>query len=154
MAKKYFKLPGYYEGLTAKRIEQSGRLWFVRVCNDPPPYWLVIIRGFKRERDKASGATSIGVWRFTDEAAAKAKFDELRQHYPPYSVRVPTERQLRARRRFAEKAKLGGIRHGRMPIPAAADGQKARGKDNREQRRCADGCERHLNFASKREAAA
>ena len=119
MAKQYFKLPGYYEGLTAKRIEQSGRLWFVRVCNDPPPYWLVIIRGFNRERDKASGATSIGVWRFIDKAAAKAKFDELRQHYPPYTVRAPTERQLQARRSVRRKSEARWYETRRMPIPAA-----------------------------------
>ena len=110
MAKQYFKLPGYYEGLTAKRIAQSGRLWCLRVCNDPPPYFLVIIRGFNRDRDKASGAKSIGVWRFIDEADAKAKFEELRPLYPPYAIREPTERQLAARRRFAETAKLVGQR--------------------------------------------
>jgi len=140
MAKKYFNLPGYYEGLTAKRIEQSGRLWLVRVCNDPPPYWLVMIRGFNRKREKASGATSIGVWRFTDKVAAKAKFDELRQHYPPYSVRAPTKRQLQARRRFAEKAKLGGMSHRRRPIPVAAGGQEARGEDDEQPCLRAHGC--------------
>jgi hypothetical protein len=55
MAKQYFKLTGYYEGLTAKRINQSGRLWLLRVVNDGPPYWLVMIRGFDPDTDRASG---------------------------------------------------------------------------------------------------
>ena len=46
MAKQYFKLTGDYEGLIARRIAQSGRLWLVRVINDGRPYYFVFIRGF------------------------------------------------------------------------------------------------------------
>jgi hypothetical protein len=99
MAKQYFKLTGYYEGLTAKRVAQSGRLWLVRIVNDPPPYWFVMIKNFDLTRDKASGAKSMGVWRFTGEADALAKFNELRPLYPSY---VPSEKQLAARARFKE----------------------------------------------------
>jgi hypothetical protein len=35
MAETFFKVPGYYEGIRARRIKQSGRLWLVRVVNDP-----------------------------------------------------------------------------------------------------------------------
>lgn len=102
--KQYFKLSGYYEGLTAKRIKQSGRLWLVRVVNDPPPYYFVIIRNFDMHRDKASGAKSIGVWRFIDPQDADAKFEELRPLYPPY---VPSAKQIAARE---------ALRHIKSPI--------------------------------------
>jgi hypothetical protein len=53
-----------------------------KVINDPPPYWFVIIKNFDLEKDKASGAKSIGSWRFQDEADALAKFEELLPLYP------------------------------------------------------------------------
>ena len=97
MPKQYFNLTGYYQGLTVKRIAQSGRLWLVRVINDPPPYWFVMIRNFDPTRDKASGAKSMGVWRFVDESDAIAKFNKLRTLYPPQVVKPPTEKQPAAR---------------------------------------------------------
>ena len=64
MPKTFFQLPSYYEGLKARRIKQSGRLWLVRVVSEERrpvqwPYWFVIIRNFNLEKDKVSGATSI-----------------------------------------------------------------------------------------------
>ena len=103
MAKQLFKLPGYYKGLIGRRLRQSGRLWLVRVANNPPPYWLVMIRSFHIERDRASGAKSIGVWRFVKEQPAIAKFEELRPLYPPYPIRLPTPAQLAHRAKFAEQ---------------------------------------------------
>jgi hypothetical protein len=102
MPKQFFKLTGYYDGLTVKRIAQSGRLWLVRVVNDPPPYWFVMIKGFDPTRDRASGTKSMGVWRFVDESDALAKFNKLRPLYPPQVVKPPTDKQLAARARFKE----------------------------------------------------
>jgi hypothetical protein len=120
MAKVLFKLPGHYEGIRARRIKQSGRLWLVRVVSDPDkreggtfkPYWFVLIKGFDPLRDKASGATSIGVWRFGYEDEACAKYAELEPLYPPYPVRAPTPAQLAVRNRV----RLHGVRP-RTPVP-------------------------------------
>ncbi|MGC2577543.1 MAG: hypothetical protein WA376_08190, partial [Terrimicrobiaceae bacterium] len=102
--KTIFKLPSYYEGLRARRIKQSGRLWLVRVVSEEGvpvqwPYWFVMIRNFNLEKDRASGATSIGVWRFGHEDQAFAKFAELEPLYPPYIRREPTPAQLAVRNR-------------------------------------------------------
>ena len=56
MAKTFFQPPSYYEGLKARRIKQSGRLWLVRVISEEErpvqyPYWFVIIRNFNLEKD-------------------------------------------------------------------------------------------------------
>jgi hypothetical protein len=116
MAKVLFKLPGYYEGIRARRIKHSGRLWWVRVVSDPDkreggtfkPYWFVLIKGFDLIRDKASGGTSIGVWRFGYEDQASSKFAELEPLYPPSPVRPPTPAQLAVRNRV----RLHGTRPG------------------------------------------
>ena len=118
MPKTFFKLPSYYEGLKARRIKQSGRLSLVRVVSEEGrpvqwPYWFVIIRNFNLEKDKVSGATSIGVWRFGHEDQAYAKFAELEPMYPPYAVREPTPAQLAVRNRV----RLHGIMLRLAPIP-------------------------------------
>ena len=105
MAKTFFNLPGYYEGLKARRLAQSGRLWLVKIINDPPPYWLVWIRGFDQQKDKKSGGTSIGVWRFQREEEAQEKFKELLPVYPAPAPRIPSEKQLEAQRAFTERRK-------------------------------------------------
>jgi hypothetical protein len=58
-----------------------------------------MIRNFDLEKDKASGATSIGVWRFGHEDEGFAKFDELEPLYPPYVKRPPTPAQIAVRDR-------------------------------------------------------
>ena len=63
------------------------------------PYWFVIIRNFNLEKDKASGATSIGVWRFGHEDEAFDKFNELEPLYPSYVVKPPTAAQIAVRDR-------------------------------------------------------
>ena len=69
--------------LRARRLEQVGRLEFVQVTNDPPPYWFVLIRNFNQapngtDRQAIGGAPyGNGVWRFTEFEKAKAKFLEL-----------------------------------------------------------------------------
>ena len=101
MPKTFFNLPHYYEGLKARRIKQSGRLWLVKVINDPPPYWFVFIRSFNLVQDKKSGAKSIGVWRFQHEEEAHAKFEQLKPLFPAYQKRPPTDKQLAVRAAFA-----------------------------------------------------
>jgi hypothetical protein len=108
--KTFFKLPSYYEGLTARRIAQSGRLWLVRVVSEERipvqyPYWFVIIRNFNLKRDYVCGAKSIGVWRFGHKEQAFAKFEELRAFFPPFVKREPTAAQIAVR----ERVKLHGI---------------------------------------------
>jgi hypothetical protein len=61
-----------------------------------------MIRDFHPDKDAACGAKNMGVWRFTDEGSAIAKFEQLRPLYPPYVINPPTERQLAAQRKFAE----------------------------------------------------
>ena len=56
----------------SKTHQTKWTLWLVRVVSEEGrpfqyPYWFVIIRNFNLEKDKASGATSIGVWRFGHE---------------------------------------------------------------------------------------
>lgn len=92
--KTFFKLPSYYEGLTARRIKQSGRLWLVRVVSEEGrpvqyPYWFVMIRNFDLEKDKPRGATSIGVCLFGHKDQAYAKFEHLLPLFPLYFVTPP-----------------------------------------------------------------
>ena len=74
-----------YHGLKCSRLAQAGRLELLRVLNDPPSYWFVMIRNFN---PSPSGADRIalrghttewgnGVWRFLDEDAAKTTFQQL-----------------------------------------------------------------------------
>lgn len=71
--------------LRCYRLEQAGRLELLRVLNDPPPYWFVLIRNFdqsetRTDRTALQGLTTSwgnGVWRFLDEGTAKAKFEQL-----------------------------------------------------------------------------
>jgi hypothetical protein len=69
--------------LRARRLEQAGRLELVQVTNDPPPYWLVLIRNFNQapnsvDRQAIGGPPyGNGVWRFLGFENAKAKFLEL-----------------------------------------------------------------------------
>src|SRR5262245_45898948 len=59
---KRVKLPEWYdEDLDARLVRKSGRLILAKIVNDPPPYWFVWIHNFKPQRDKASGAKTIGV---------------------------------------------------------------------------------------------
>ncbi len=104
--KTFFDLPSYYEGLKARRMAQSGRLWLCKVINDPPPYFLVMIRGFDREKDAQTGARSIGSWRFQGEVEARAKFDELTRFFPN-KIKEPSLKQLAARKAFAERMATG-----------------------------------------------
>ncbi len=108
--KTFFELPSYYQGIKARRIKQSGRLWLLRVVSDPDkasvtfkPYWFVMIRNFNLEKDRASEASSIGVWRFGYEDQAYAKFAELEPLYPPFVPKPPSAAQLASRDRFAKK---------------------------------------------------
>ena len=61
------------------------------------PYWFVVIKHFDLAKDKVSGATSTGVWRFGHEDEAFAKFAELEPLYPPFPpgfqvpLKLPTE---------------------------------------------------------------
>ena len=104
------KLTGILKGFTAKRIAQSGRLWLVRVI-DNPPSWVVLIRGFDPIRDRASRAKSVGAWRFVNELGAIAKFNELRTLYPP-NVTEPLSDILRYRRtRIAKRKRLVAKSH-------------------------------------------
>ena len=113
MAKTFFNLPGFYEGIRARRIRQSGRLWLVKVISDEDkergdswkPYWFVFIRNFDLKKDGACGAKTIGSWRFRREEDAQAKFLELNPFYPPYTPKPPTEAQRAARAAFAQRQK-------------------------------------------------
>jgi hypothetical protein len=92
--------------LRCSRIEQAGRLELVRVVNDPPSYWLVLIRAFDESENSADrkalkGLTTPygnGVWRFLREDEAKAKFKQLSD------LPIFTEERARVMERRAESA--------------------------------------------------
>jgi hypothetical protein len=72
--------------LRLRRLEQAGRLELVQVTNDPPPYWLVLIRNFDtspdgKDRQALAGLTTAwgnGVWRFQDFAKARTRFEQFK----------------------------------------------------------------------------
>ena len=113
MAKTFFNLPGYYEGLRARRVKHSGRLWFVKVISDPDkeqglawkPYWFVLIRNFDLRKDRASGAKSIGVWRFQREEDAAAKYSALLPLYPAPAPKPLSQAQANSRALFIARQK-------------------------------------------------
>jgi hypothetical protein len=71
--------------LRSRRLEQAGRLELVRILNDPPAYWFVLIRNFDMSTESAdrralAGLTTPwgnGVWRFLEFEKAKARFAQL-----------------------------------------------------------------------------
>jgi hypothetical protein len=71
--------------LRCYRLAQAGRLELLRVVNDPPAYWFVMIRNFNpsptgADRKALEGLTTAsgnGVWRFLDEDQARTKFEQL-----------------------------------------------------------------------------
>jgi hypothetical protein len=107
--------------LRCYRIEQAGRLELVRVLNDPPSYWFVLIRGFNQsdngpDRQALKGLTTPwgnGVWRFLDEAKAKVKFEQLAKL--PIFV-TERARMLEARAESAER-----LQKVRIPFPKKAE---------------------------------
>ena len=80
-------LSEWYGDLRCYRLEQAGRLELLRVLNDPPPYWFVMIRNFDQsptgpDRLALKGLTTPwgnGVWRFLDEGKARAKIEQFSQ---------------------------------------------------------------------------
>ena len=116
--KTFFELPSYYEGIKVRRIAHSGRLWLVSVISEtnlkgeivPPPfpYWFILIKNFNLKRDYICGAESIGVWRFAHKSEAFAKFNELKEFFPPPVPRPPSPAQLASRERFAKKQRERG----------------------------------------------
>src|SRR5258708_7129846 len=66
--KKILTLSEDYGALRCYRMEQAGRLELLRVLNDPPPYWFVMIRNFNRsdngpDRTALKGlTTALGEW--------------------------------------------------------------------------------------------
>lgn len=125
--KQYFKLSGDYEGLKVRRLRQSGRLWLVRVINDGAPYWFVMIRNFQLERDRMSGARTMGVWRFVKEEDAEAKYGELVKFYPPHVV---SEKQKAAREAIRARGAL--LKGRRISGEAVLEGQDS-GQHNEEE---------------------
>ena len=79
--KVFFDLQGPYEGLRARRLAQMGRLVLYQVFNDPPAWWIVVIKNFSPDLlDVAEGLidpNGNGTWRFVDLTMAEKKFGEL-----------------------------------------------------------------------------
>jgi hypothetical protein len=101
-----------YDGLKCHRMAQAGRLELLRVVNDPPSYWLVMIRNFNPapsgpDRQALEGLTTAwgnGVWRYLDEERARAKFEQL-ANLPIYALE--REKVLKLRERQRERIKSG-----------------------------------------------
>jgi hypothetical protein len=76
-----------YDGLKCYRMEKAGPLELLRVLNDGPAYWLVMIRSFDPAENGADRAALLwvtppwgnGVWRYLDEKLAYSKFEQLSQ---------------------------------------------------------------------------
>jgi hypothetical protein len=104
-----------YGDLRARRMEITGRVELLQVLNDPPPYWLVIIRSFEPKRDTGQGIDpqKANVWRFLSLEEARIKFLELkalpwcRQDEEKIRVRrqKATERLLKVSTPFKKKEK-------------------------------------------------
>jgi hypothetical protein len=102
--KKRIRLPEWYgEDLDLRLVNRSGRLILAKVVNDPPRYWFVWIHNFNLRRDKASGAKTIGVWRFTEKDVARIKFEQLLPLYPASKRKGASPEQM-ARVRATRKA--------------------------------------------------
>jgi len=65
--KTFFDLKAAYQGLRARRLAQCGRVVLYKIVNDPPDYWLVVIRAFSEESDRPLighlSRFGNGVWR-------------------------------------------------------------------------------------------
>lgn len=117
-----------YGGLRCSRLEQAGRLELVRVLNDPPPYWFVLIRSFDQsengaDRKALKGLTTPwgnGVWRFLEFEKAKAKFEQVS---PLPIFLAERARYLERRAKSAERLKKVGV-----SPPAQAQNPGARQK--------------------------
>jgi hypothetical protein len=104
-----------YDGLKCYSMQQAGRLELLRVINDPPAYWLVMIRNFNPapsgpDRRALTGITTAwgnGVFRFWDEDRAKAKFEQLASL--PIHARE-REKMLKIRDQKKERIKSCGDR--------------------------------------------
>lgn len=102
--KTFFHLKGAYHGLRARRLSRCGRVVLYKVINDPPDYWLIVIRAFNEERDrlliKHLSRFGNGVWRFVSLSEAQAHFARL-VIVPEYAAEE-TRRQ-KTRRKNSER---------------------------------------------------
>jgi hypothetical protein len=100
--------------LRCYRLAQAGRLELLRVINDPPAYWLVLIRNFNPspsgpDRRALEGLTTSwgnGVFRFLDEDQARAKVEQLAT-LPIYALE--REKALKIRDQKRERIKGGAL---------------------------------------------
>jgi hypothetical protein len=103
-----------YDGLKCHRMSQAGRLELLRVTNDPPPYWFVMIRNFNQsptgpDRKALEGLTTAwgnGIWRFLDQDQATAKFQQLAS-LPIFVAERNKAEKLRNQKR--ERIKSGAL---------------------------------------------
>jgi hypothetical protein len=105
--------------LRCRRVAQCGRLELLRIVNDPPAYWFVMVRNFDESTDSPdrkalrSALGNIwlgnGVWRFLECDKAKAHFDRLSKL--PIFIQEQA-RRLEIRAKSAERLKAV-----RIPFP-------------------------------------
>jgi hypothetical protein len=102
--KAFFKLRGAYQGLRARRLAQCGRVVLYKIVNDPPDYWLVVIRAFSEESDRPLiwhlSRFGNGVWRFGSLSAAQAHFARLAD-LPKYAAEE--KKRQKTRRKNSER---------------------------------------------------
>jgi hypothetical protein len=111
--------------LRCYRLAQAGRLELLRVINDPPACWLVMIRNFNQsptgpDRKALEGLTTPwgnGVWRFLHEQLAYAKFQQLAS-LPIYALE--REKVLKIRDQKRERSKSGTLASYAFRTPAIA----------------------------------
>jgi hypothetical protein len=100
------ELGNWYSGLRLHRLAKAGRLELVKIVNDPPPYWFVMIRNFDQsdhgpDRKALEGITTPwgnGDWRFLDFEKAKAKFEQL-ERLPIFAAEALAAQKLRDKRK-------------------------------------------------------
>src|ERR1700730_6209683 len=102
--KTFFDLKGAYQGLRARRLSQCGRVVFYKIVNDPPDYWLVVIRAFNEERDRPLirhlSRFGNGVWRFGSLHADQQNFTRLAT-FPEYAAEE--KKRQKTRRKNSER---------------------------------------------------
>jgi len=122
-----------YSDLKCHRLAQAGRLEFLRVINDPPAYWFVMIRNFNPspsgpDRKALEGLTKPwgnGCFRFLDESQARAKFEQLAS-LPIF--RLEREKAEKLRDQKKERIKSGALaRHAfqKLIYPQKCEGVNA-----------------------------
>ena len=113
MAKVFFRLPGYSEGIRARRIKQSGRLWLVPVVNDPDkreggtfrPIGSLPSRDSIRQKTKPAAQPRLESGASVMKMRLSPSLPSWSRSIPPSPTRLPSPAQIAHR----NKVQLRGV---------------------------------------------